>query len=101
MCQPPLRSDMTNSDRVERFLRTKFQNAGKQYEEARRAFATARQEAAGESVSDGTVRIVCRRYAERRAVGLDSEGRPDCFAAGHPDCEGCVEDIRSGCIETW
>lgn len=49
----------------------------------------------------GRARLVCRRYAERRAVDLDEEGRPACFRAEHPDCVGCFEDVRAGCIETW
>lgn len=47
------------------------------------------------------MRIVCRRYAEKRAVTLDEEGCPACFDADHPDCEGCVEDLYAGTIETW
>ena len=89
---------MGDSDRVSQFLRTRFQNAGKQYEEARRAFIEARREATGTSPE---INIVCRRYAERRAVELDTEGRPSCFEANHPDCEGCAEDIEAGRIETW
>ena len=94
---------MTDSDRLTRFLRTQLQDAGRQYEEARRAFVEARREAAGDS-GDGdlpTARIVCRRYAEQRVVGIDGEGHPSCFEAGHHDCEGCAEDIRAGRVETW
>jgi len=93
---------MSDGDRIERFVRTKLRNAGRQYERARRAFGDGRAETlAGLPTTDGKVRIVCRRHAEKRAVALDGEARPDCFEAGHPDCEGCVEDIRDGCIETW
>jgi hypothetical protein len=93
---------MSDSDRLSRFLRTKLRNAGSQYEEARRAFSEARAAArTGLPKEDGKVRIVCRRHAERRAVRLDGDARPVCFEPGHPDCEGCVEDIREGCIETW
>ncbi len=91
---------MPDSDRVSRFLKTKVRGAGRQFEEAKQAFAEARREAASDG-KGGPVRIVCRRYAEKRAVRLDSEGRPTCFEAGHADCEGCVEDINAGCIETW
>ena len=91
---------MGDSDRVGRFLRTQFQSAGKQYEEARRAFIEARREAVDDD-DHPNARIVCRRYAERRVVGVGSEGRPSCFETGHPDCEGCAEDIRAGQIETW
>jgi hypothetical protein len=94
---------MTDSDRVRRFLQTKVRDAGRQYEEARRAFVDARREAASEAAGDEpeTLRLVCRRHAERREVPVDSEGRPACFEADHHDCEGCVEDIRAGRIETW
>lgn len=94
---------MTDPERLSRFLRTKLRDAGEQYEEARRAFRQARAEAVADLPTDenGKARIVCRRHAEQRAVEVDSEARPSCFEAGHPDCEGCVEDIREGCIETW
>jgi hypothetical protein len=89
-------------DRLTRFLRTKLRGAGRQYEEARRAFDEARTGALADlpTDEDGRARVVCRRYAERRAVALDGEGRPACYEA-HPDCDGCVEDIREGSIETW
>jgi len=94
---------MSDPDRLARFLRTKLRDAGQQYEEARRAFREARAEAVTELPTDeeGGVRIVCRRHAEQRAVELDLKARPACYDSGHPDCEGCVEDIRDGCIETW
>lgn len=91
---------MSDSDRIRRFLAGKLQDAGRQYEEARKAFAEARSEAAGDDESINA-NIVCRRYAEKREVEIDANGHPDCFEEGHPDCEGCVEDIRSGSIETW
>ncbi|MEF8812547.1 MAG: hypothetical protein V5A55_01855 [Halovenus sp.] len=93
---------MGDGDRLTRFVRTKLRSAGRQYEQARRAFGEGRTETLAElPTTGGKARIVCRRHAEKRAVTLDSEARPDCFEAGHPDCEGCVEDIRDGCIETW
>ena len=91
---------MTDSDELSRFLRSGLQNAGRQYEEARRAFREARRDA-GPDEDRPTARIVCRRHAEQRTVGVDKQGRPDCFEAGHPDCEGCAEDVRAGRIETW
>jgi hypothetical protein len=94
---------MTDSDRLSRFLRAQVQSAGRQYQEARQAFLEARNETAAE-IDDGdlpTARIVCRRHAEQRVVGIDGEGKPSCFEAGHPDCEGCAEDVRAGRIETW
>ena len=94
---------MTESDRLARFVRTKIQRMGQQYEEARREFNAARYTAVGDLPMDemGRARIVCRRYAEERAVRLDGAGRPTCFDGGHPDCEGCVEDIEENRIETW
>ena len=94
---------MTDSDRLARFLRAQAQSAGRQYEEARKAFVEARREAADGTEDDDlpTARIVCRRHAEQRVVGIDKKGRPSCFEAGHPDCEGCAEDVRAGRVETW
>lgn len=86
-----------------RFLRDKIRSAGRQYETAKRAY---REGSASTSTSlprdeKGRARIVCRRYAERRAVALDDEGRPACFDADHQDCQGCLEDIRERRVETW
>lgn len=94
---------MTDRDRLTRFLQTTIRNAGKHYEEARRAYGSARASALADLPTDdeGRAKIVCRRHAERRAVRLDSDARPACFDADHPDCEGCAEDIRDGCIQTW
>lgn len=84
-------------DRLERFVRVAARRAGARYEEARRAYRAGR-DLPGE---DGQARIVCRRHAERREVAVDDAGRPDCFDADHPACQGCVEDVRDGCVETW
>ncbi len=87
-------------DRFERYLRSTLRNAGRRYAEVKHAYGSGK--AVGELPEDESgVRIVCRRYAERRRVELDEEGRPDCFDPDHPDCQGCVEDIREGTIETW
>jgi hypothetical protein len=108
-------------ERLSRFLRERLRRAGRQYERTRRAYTAGRSE--GPSARDeddpgrhdvdsdpdidvptdeaGRARLVCRRYAERRAVGIDDEGRPACFSADHPDCVGCFEDLHAGCIETW
>ena len=91
---------MTDSDRLSRFLRTKVRGAGRQYEQARQAFAEARSDTLTDAEPE-RIRIVCRRYAEKREVSLDGDGRPTCFETSHPDCQGCVEDIHSGHIETW
>jgi len=94
---------MTDPDRLSRFVRIKMRGAGRQYAEARRAFRGARRGALADLPTDeeGRARIVCRRHAEKRAVRVDGQARPECYDAGHPDCEGCVEDIRDACIETW
>lgn len=81
-------------------LRRAFRSAGRQVEQARRAYHEGR----GFDLptdEEGRTKIVCRRYAEKRAVEVDSEGRPECFDAEHPACQGCVEDIRDGVVETW
>ena len=90
-------------DRLESFLRSKIRSVGRQYADAKRAYANARRSALANlpQDDDGRARIVCRRYAERRAVELDAEARPACFDPDHPDCEGCVRDVRDGRIETW
>ena len=97
-------------DRLEQILRRKLRQAGRQYARARGAYRDGRDSAASserDPVSEtlprddeGRLRLVCRRYAERRAVAED-EGQPTCYEAGHPDCEGCVADIRDGIVETW
>jgi hypothetical protein len=94
---------MGDRRRLKRFLRTKLRSAGRQVEEARRAYDSARTRALADLPTDeeNRARIVCRRHAERRAVELDEEVRPVCFDADHVDCQGCVEDIREGRIETW
>ncbi|MFC4359658.1 hypothetical protein ACFO0N_17070 [Halobium salinum] len=94
-------------ERLRRFVRTTFRNVGRQYEESKRAYREGRGDDASAVPADlprdeeGRLRLVCRRYAERRAAAVDDEGRPACFEAGHPDCEGCVEDVRDGLVETW
>jgi len=94
---------MTDPDRLTRFLRTKINDVGRQFEEAKREYAEARTQALADlpTDDDDRARIVCRRYAEKRAVQLDTEARPRCYESGHTDCEGCVEDIQDGTIQTW
>ena len=103
---------MSDRRRLEQFLRSRFREAGEQYErargstndqlaEAREAYEAAKN-AHGLPVDEaGRAKIVCRRYAERRAAKLDDQYRPACYEKGHPDCEGCVEDVHEGRIETW
>lgn len=92
-------------DRLERVIRQQLRKAGRQLEEAKRAYNEGRRSEAGQfdlsTDADGNSRIVCRRYAERRSVQVDVEGRPECFDPKHPDCQGCAEDIRDGIVETW
>ena len=89
--------------RIRRFVQTTIRSAGRQYEEARRAYSDAKRSALADLPLDeeGRAKIVCRRYAEKRAVSLDEQGRPACFDAEHLDCQGCAEDVRDGEIETW
>lgn len=97
------------NERLRRFVRDTLRDAGRQYEESKRAYREGRgeDEPSASTPADlprdeeGRLRLVCRRYAERRAVAVDDEGRPACYEAGHPDCEGCVEDVRDGVVETW
>ncbi|MES3161562.1 MAG: hypothetical protein PPP55_08340 [Halorubrum sp.] len=98
-------------DRLERVIRQQLRKAGRQFEEAKRAYAEGRGDPEGSNAGtalydlpaddDGRARIVCRRHAERRSVAVDEEGRPACFESGHPDCEGCAADVRDGYVETW
>jgi hypothetical protein len=94
---------VSNRRRLQRLLRTKFHSAGKQFEEARRAYSDAKAATLADLPTDeeGRARIVCRRYAERRAVSLDERTRPACYDPDHRDCRGCAEDIREGRVETW
>ncbi|WP_248908579.1 DUF7091 family protein [Halocatena marina] len=94
---------MSNRRRLELLLRTKFRSAGRQCEEAMRAYSASKNATISGLPIDreGKARIVCRRYAEKRSVDLDDRGRPHCFDPDHQDCRGCVEDINDGRIETW
>ncbi|SNZ17393.1 hypothetical protein SAMN06269185_3008 [Natronoarchaeum philippinense] len=92
---------VADRDRVRRFVSRTLRGAGRQLEEARQAYQEGRTTASLPRDEDGKARIVCRRYAERRSVGLDDHGRPECFDPDHPDCRGCAEDVRDGVVETW
>lgn len=94
---------MVDRSRVGEFLRRTVRRAGRQFAASRRAYEAGRREASGELPTDesGRARIVCRRYAEQRAVSVDDAGRPACFDPDHQDCRGCVEDLREARIETW
>jgi hypothetical protein len=92
-------------DRLEQFFRSKLRAAGRQYARTKKAYEEGQTDVDGgfdlPRDDDGRARLVCRRYAERRSVAVDDDGHPSCFDADHPDCVGCVEDIRSGVVETW
>ena len=92
-----------DEDRIQRVLRQKLRSAGRQVGEAKRAYRHAKRAAQADLPFDdsGEARIVCRRYAERRAVELDTEYKPECFDPQSVDCQGCVEDIHEGDVETW
>jgi len=92
-----------DGERLPGFVRSSLRSAGRQLAEARRAYEDAKHSTRADLPlsDDGEARIVCRRHAERRAVSVDGDGRPECFDPEHPDCQGCIEDIRSGTIETW
>lgn len=92
---------MTDRDRLKRFVRSKLRSAGRTLAKAENAYRSGRRTGTLPTDEAGRARIVCRRYAERRAVELDDRGRPDCYDPDHPDCQGCVEDIEDGAIETW
>ncbi|WP_224270353.1 DUF7091 family protein [Haloprofundus salinisoli] len=90
--------------RLERFVRQTFRKAGRQWAESKRAYREGQSGGVPDALpvdEEGRAKLVCRRYAERRAVGIDDEGRPSCFDADHPDCQGCAEDVRAGVVETW
>lgn len=121
---------MPDDGRLADLLKKTARNAGRRYEEIRRSYREG-QESTGSTATEsagtgsmttdtdvtdgrpdpdlsylprnenGDARIVCRRYAEKRAVAVDDAGRPACFDADHPDCQGCVEDVRDGRVETW
>jgi len=93
-------------ERFETFMRDRLRELGREYERTRRAYTAGKNEAdpspadALPTDEDGRAKLVCRRYAERRAVDID-DGVPACFDPDHTDCVGCVEDIEAGRIEIW
>ncbi|WP_267641098.1 DUF7091 family protein [Haloarchaeobius amylolyticus] len=90
-----------DDDPVGRFIRKTFRSAGRQYAKTRENFTTGRQVSKLPHDEYGRARLVCRRYAEKRAVLLSDAGVPECFDPENPDCQGCLEDIQEGQIETW
>lgn len=103
---------MTLTDRLRRVLRQQARKAGREYARSRQAYSEGRADADSPGpvdpaefglpdYGDGAARIVCRRYVERRAVEVDSKGRPACFEADNVDCESCAEDVREGRVQTW
>ena len=89
------------ADRIEGFLRSTFRKAGRQYAESRTEFTTGRQTSQLPTDEHGRAKLVCRRYAEKRAVMLSEDGVPACFDPENVDCQGCLEDVREGVVETW
>jgi len=92
---------MGDGDDIARRLRRSLREAGRRYAEVRQAYQTGRSTGTLPTDEHGRHKIVCRRYVEKRAVRVDDQGRPACFEEGHPDCEGCAEDVREGCVQTW
>jgi hypothetical protein len=84
-------------------VQQRLRAAGRQYADAKRAYEGAKAAALRGLPTDeeGRAKIVCRRHAERRAVGIDAAGRPACYDADHLDCQGCIEDVHENRIETW
>jgi len=78
-----------------------LKNARSQLGDAKDAFSNARGAGSLPTDDDGRVRLVCRRYEERRLAPLDDKGRPTCYEAGNADCESCVEAVTDGDVETW
>ncbi|WP_435360188.1 DUF7091 family protein [Haloarchaeobius sp. DFWS5] len=92
---------MPNSDGPSGFFRKALRSAGRQYAKSREEFTTGRKVSRLPRDEYDRVQIVCRRYAEERAVPLNKAAVPECFDPENPDCQGCLEDIREGVIETW
>jgi len=78
-----------------------LKNAKGQLGDAKEAFSNARGAGNLPTDEEGRVRIVCRRYEERRLVPLDDRGRPTCYEAGNEDCESCVDAVNDGDVGTW
>ena len=75
-------------------------SVGRQLSEAKHEYRTGKSESRLPRDDAGRAKLVCRRYAEKRAVHLE-DGVPECFDAGHPACQGCAEDVQDGSVETW
>ncbi|MBS3761533.1 DUF7091 family protein [Halodesulfurarchaeum sp.] len=81
-------------------FRNAARRAGRTVGRVEKQLSGGRMEGSLPQDESGQVRIVCRRYAEKRAVSVTA-GKPSCFEAGDPDCESCLEDISDGTVETW
>lgn len=82
------------------WVRSAARRAGRTLERAREEYTAGRVSGSLPRDDDGRARIVCRRYAEQRAVHVE-DGRPACFEAGNADCESCARDVQDGHVETW
>lgn len=78
-----------------------LKNVKGQLGDAKEAFSNARGAGNLPTDEEGRVRIVCRRYEERRLAPLDDKGRPTCYEAGNEDCESCVDAVSDESVETW
>lgn len=78
-----------------------LKGARSQLGDAKEAFSNARGAGNLPTDEEGRVRIVCRRYDERRLAPLDDKGRPTCYEAGNEQCESCVDAVGDGDVETW
>lgn len=100
-CATTQQKPMSDDDQLRRLLDRAARKTGEQLGEATAAYRRAKHAATLPTDEDGDRRLVCRRYAERRAVSFDARARPVCYEPGHTDCEGCIEDIEAGYIEPW
>jgi len=81
-------------------VRRAARRAGRTVGAVSKELAGGKAEGALPQDDSGRVKIVCRRYAEKRAVAI-TNGAPDCYEPTNPDCESCLEDIEDGTVETW
>lgn len=83
------------------YIRRALRSAGRQYAESREQFTAGKTVSRLPTDEHGRAKLVCRRYADRRAVMLSDADVPACFDAENVDCQGCLEDVREGVVETW
>ena len=81
-------------------VRNAARQAGRTIGAVSRQFAGGKAEGALPQDDSGRVKIVCRRYVEKRAVTIEG-GAPECYEPNNSDCESCLEDVQDGTVETW